>query len=247
MSPFFERVPYDGVSEFHIYTFSHIIPLIISLLLLIGLYYGAPYIKKLKSERIIRYSIGIIMLLSNVSIYIYAHNNQLMWYEYLPEATCGWAIYFGGFALLTKNRTLAILTFFWGWGAISTFLAPNLMEGPMRYNYYQFFLRHLLILATSIYMFRVLDVKVYKRDFAIYVLYTLPMAIIGGVVSFVVDKPDELNMFYMLQPAKNTPIFGAILDIGYPVYVILWLAFAIGIAYVYGIPFYQKEEVKDYD
>ena len=73
------------------------------------------------------------------------------------------------------------------------------------------------------------------------------MAIIGGIISGIVDKPYELNMFYMLIPAKNTPIYGEILEIGYPLYVVTWLAFAIGIAYVYGIPFYQKERVSNND
>lgn len=247
MDHFFGRVSYEGVSEFSIYTFPHIAALLLSVVALLGLYYYAPSLKNKPHERTIRYAIGIVMLLSNVSIYIYVYRQGLPWYEYLPEATCGLAIYFGAISLITKNRTLAVLTFFWGWGAISTFLAPNLMEGPSRYNFYQFFIRHFLILASTVYLFRIHDLKIYKKDFKIYIGYTLPMVLIGGLVSFLVNKPNEFNMFYVMQPAKNTPVFDIIHEWSFPVYVIVWLLFAILIGYIYAIPFYQKERVKEND
>lgn len=121
------------------------------------------------------------------------------------------------------------------------------MEGPTRYNFYQFFFRHLLILGSIIYLFRVHDLKVYKRDFKLYLVYTFPAAIIGGIVSFIVNKPDEFNMFYMLQPATNTPVFDLIHEWSYPGYVVIWLLFAILVGYIYGMPFYQKEKVMKND
>ena len=247
MSHFFERVPYDEISEFSIYTIPHVLALLVSMLLLLALYLYAERLKKKSYERIVRYIIAILMLLSNVTIYLYSNSQNLPWYKYLPEATCGLAIYFGAFALLTKNRTITLLTFFWGWGAISTFLAPNLMEGPTRYNFYQFFFRHVLILGSTIYMFKVHDIKVFKKDYKLYVIYTLPAAIIGGIVSFVINKPYEFNMFYMMQPAKNTPVFDVIHEWSFPAYVVIWLAFALAIGYIYGIPFYQKVEVNKDD
>ncbi len=240
MSEFFIRIPINGESEFDILTVEYFVTMLVCIILIGGFYFIAPKIKHLKREWLVRYLMGITMLLTSVTIFKYAYDNNHMWYKYLPEATCGWAIYFGGLSLLTKNRTLAVLTFFWGWGAISTILYPNLLEGPTRYNFYQFFLRHILILVSSIYMFRVLDFKLYKKDFYLYIIYTLPAVIVGGVISWIVNDPDELNMFYMLQPATNTPVFGVILEYNYILYVVLWLGFAILIGYVYGLPFYEK-------
>lgn len=247
MSRFFGRVSYDGVSEFSIYTLPHFAALLICASLLLLLYLHAERLREKPYEHIVRYTLAVLMLLSNVTIYYYVYSQNLAWYEYLPEATCGLAIYFGAFSLMTKNRKITILTFFWGWGAISTFLAPNLMEGPTRYNFYQFFLRHTLILGSSIYMFKVHSIRVFKKDFKLYIVYTLPAAIIGGIISYIVNKPYELNMFYMLQPAKNTPVFDVIHEWNYPMYVILWLLFAIGIGYIYGLPFYHKERVRTND
>lgn len=242
MMHFFERIPYYGESEFTLLSFEHFLTAVIVVLLVVCFYFISPRLKKWKSEWILRYSFALFMLLSQITIFKYNYDSGYMWYNYLPEATCGWAIYFGALSLITKNRTFTVLTFFWGWGAISTILFPNILEGPTRYNFYQFFARHILILFSSIYMFRVFDFKLHKRDFLTYVYWTLPMTIIGGILSFIVNKPDQLNMFYMLQPASNTPLFGTILEYSYPLYIIIWLSFATLVGYIYGLPFYQKKE-----
>lgn len=242
MEHFFDRVPYGGVPEFSIYTLTHLI-VILSCIFLIYLFYKiSPKLRDFKYEKYVRYTIATFMLLSSISIFTFAYENNFMWYKYLPEATCGWAIYFGGLALFTKNRTLAILTFFWGWGAISTLLLPNILDGPTRYNFYQFFLRHILILVSAIYLLRVLDFKIYKSDFKIYLSFTLSLAILSGVLAHIINDPSETNMFYMLQPAKNTPLFGPLNDYNHFLYLVVWLISGSLIGYIYALPFYQKSK-----
>ena len=242
MGDFFERIPYNGEAEFQLMTLTHLLTVIVCVGLIVGFYFLTPKIKQMKKEWIIRYSFALFMLLSQITIFKYNYDNNYEWYMYLPEATCGWAIYFGAFSLITKNRTLFVLTFFWGWGAISTILFANILEGPTRYNFYQFFLRHVLILVSTIYMFKVFDYKLFKKDFKTHVLWTLPMAIIGGIISAIVNVPEKLNMFYMLKPATNTPIFDLIRDYNYIIYVILWLGTATLFGYLYGLPLYKKEK-----
>jgi len=241
MENFFQRVPYGGEAEFHLFTIEYYLTVLVCTVLIIGFFLLTPKIKKMKNEKSVRYVLGIFMLLSSVTIYLYAYSNSLPWYMYLPEATCGWAIYLGGIALITKNRTCFVLTFFWSWGAITTLLFSNILDGPTRYNFYQFFIRHVLILIVPIYFMRILEYKLYKSDFNLYVFITLPMAIIGGIISHIVNKPDMLNMFYMMQPASNTPILDIINDYNHILYIVLWLILAIIIGYLYGLPFYERK------
>lgn len=242
MSDFFERIPSNGIAEFQLYTLEHFLTIFVSIAVLVGFYLISPKLKSFKYEKIIRYTIATLMLLTQVNIFAYLIEQREYWYMYLPEATCGWAIYLGAISLYTKNRYATVLTMFWGWGAISTLLLPNLLEGPSRFNFYNFFLRHILILLSSIYFYRVLNFKLYKKDFKIYFYITLSLAIMGGIISNIVNRPEVLNLFYMMQPAKNTPVLGSILEINYYLYVIVWLSLASVLGYIYGIPFYQKEK-----
>ena len=241
MNGFFERVPYGGEAEFHLFSSIYFITIFVSVFLIFVFYKSTTTIKKSRFEKIIRCMIASIMLLSSITIWAYAYNNNLPWYKYVPEATCGWAIYLGGIMLLTKNRTLFVLVFFWGWGALSTIIAPAILDGPTRYNFYQFFLRHILIIVSAIYMMKVFDFKIYKKDFKIYFFVTLSMTIIGAIISLIVNKPDMLNMFYMMQQAVNNPIMEFLIETSHLLYVVVWLSIASLIGYIYGLPFYSKE------
>ncbi|AIO19432.1 Integral membrane protein [Candidatus Izimaplasma bacterium HR1] len=244
MGEFFERVAYNTESEFTLLSLEHYITVVVCFLLIFGFYFLSPKLRDKKYEVVLRYLFALFMLFSQITIFKHSYDNGFKWYRYLPEATCGWAIIFGALSLMTKNRTLVVLTFFWGWGAISTLLFPNILEGPTRYYFYQFFLRHILIIVSSIYMFRVFDFKLKKKDFYTYIIWTLPMALLFGLISYIVNNPSESNMFYMLGPATNTPVFGMILEFNHLVYVIVWLSFCIFIGYIYGLPFYQRSSKK---
>ncbi len=235
MYDFFKRIPPNGIPEFSMFSGTHIIAIIIMIIIVITATYFFMKIKQGKTENVIRYFIGIIMLLSNITIFLYAYNNHLNWYHYVPEATCGWAVYFGAFTMLTKNRTMFVLTLYWSYGAILTMIGPNVLEGPDRYNFYQFQLRHILIIIVPIYMMIVHKYKIQKQDFKIYFFITLVMAIIGGIVSLVVNEPDSLNMFYMVKPGMNGTPLSWIYDKNYYIYVVVWLSFAILLGYIYGL------------
>lgn len=240
MNDFFYRLPLGSEPEFSLLTFEHFFTVFICGIIIYGFYLISPKLMKWKHEPTLRYVFAILILLTQVVVFYYQYSDYNIWYMYFPIATCGWGIIFGAISLLTKNRIFTVLTFFYGWGAISTIAFPNLLEGPLRYNFYQFFFRHVMILISTIYMFRVHHFKLYKKDFLIYVYVTLPMALLGGVLSWVVNKPDTLNMFYMMKPANNTPVFDVIREYNYVIYVVLWLLFSIVIGYIYGLPFYQK-------
>ncbi len=240
ITTFFSRIPYNGIAEFEKFSLTHIITVIICILFFIVFFKYSTKLKNWKHEKIVRYCIVAFMLLSNITIYLYIYDNHLPWYMYLPEATCGWSIYFGSIALLTKNRFFTVLSFFWGYGAVFSLLGPNILEGPNRYNFYQFFLRHILIVLTGFYMIRILDFKLFKKDWKLYFFVTLSMAIAGGILSFSVNNPDQLNLFFIMKPGINGTPLSWIYNKSHLAYIIVWLTFASFIGYIYGLPFYEE-------
>jgi hypothetical integral membrane protein (TIGR02206 family) len=245
METFFKRIPPGGLAEFEKFTVTHLITVIFVVIII---FLSIKFFKKIKQgkmERVIRYSIGIFMLISNISIYLYAYNYNLAWYHYLPEATCGWAIYFGGIMMLTKNRTMFVLTLYWGYGAILTMMGSNVLEGLGRYNFYQYQLRHILIVIAPIYMIIVHNYKIEKKDFKTYFFITITLVIIGGIISKIVNQPESFNMFYMLKPGMDGTPLSWMFEINYYLYVIVWLAFAALLGYLYGLIFQSKNTINE--
>jgi len=238
---FFERIAPGGVAEFYKFTMTHFITALVCFYLIYLFWKNTERIKHSKHETLIRYLIALFMLLTNISIWYYAYKHGLPWYKYLPEATCGWAIYFGGFGLLFKNRTLLLLCLFWGFGALSTILGANVLEGPLRYNFYQFFMRHILIVVAGIYMVKVLGYKVYRNDFKTYFIVTFIMVILGGLISWTVGEPESLNMFYTLKPGIDGTPLSWLLDKSYWLYIVTWIIVGSGLGYIYAYPFYEKK------
>ncbi len=245
METFFNRIPPGGIAEFERFTITHIITVIIVVILVYLTLKAFKKIKQGRTEKVIRYSIGIFMLLSNISIYLYTYKYNLPWYNYLPEATCGWAIYFGGIMMLTKNRTMFVLSLYWGYGAILTMMGPNVLEGLGRYNFYQFQLRHILIVIAPIYMIIVHNFEINKKDFKTYFFFTIAMVIIGGIISKIVNKPESLNMFYMLKPGMDGTPLSWMFEINYYLYVVVWLILAAVLGYLYGLIFRTKNIINE--
>ena len=239
---FFKRLPSGADPEFTMFSFTHFIVFIISIIIIWLFFKIIPIIKESPYEKIIRYTFGISLLFTNVVLWIYSYNLGTEWYHYLPIATCGWSVYSGGLALLTKNKTLFKITLFWGFGAILTILGPSVIEGPNKYNFYQFFYRHLGIILSAFYLMHVFDYKITKKDFKLFLVITISLTIASSIINYIVNKPDELNMFYTMQPAINGTPLNWFYDISRYLYIAVWLPSAALLGYLYGLLFYKEEE-----
>lgn len=71
----------------------------------------------------------------------------------LPLQLCDIAAFTAGFALITRNSTLSILTYFWGLAAtLQALLTPALNVGFPEWPYYTFFIQHFAIVTTAVYL-----------------------------------------------------------------------------------------------
>lgn len=239
---FFERIPLDGPDEFPLFSGPYFLALIISLVLLYLVYLHLPKLKYKSWEIYIRIAMALYLLYTSFNIYTYFYANSLPWYRYIPEGTCGFSVILAAILLVTKNRFIFKLLLFWSWGAFLAVFAPNIKEGPNYYFFYQFYIRHLLIVITVFYMMRVFDYRVERKDYLIYVYVTLPLAFAGLLINYLVNDPANLNILFMMKPAiSNTPL-DWLYNIHPLFYSFVWIWIAVILGYVYALPFYTKQK-----
>ncbi len=71
----------------------------------------------------------------------------------LPLQLCDIAAFTAGFALITRNPTLSLLTYFWGLAAtLQALLTPALTIGFPEWPFFTFFIHHFAIVTAAVYM-----------------------------------------------------------------------------------------------
>ncbi len=237
---FFSRLPLDAADEFPLFSTAYFIGALVSILILILCYIYFPKLKDKSYEKYIRYFLAVYLMITIFEINLYFYQNSLPWYAYIPEGLCGISVVLSAYVLITKNRTAFVILFFWGWGAFIAIFAPNINEGPNYYYFYQFYLRHLLIVIGAMYMMRVFDYKIYPKDYLTYVFITLPLAMCSLALGYIINADLYSNYLYMVKPV----IEGTPLDWFYGIhplfYTVIWILIAFVFAFLYGLPFYQK-------
>jgi len=240
---FFQRIPDGSTPQFQMFSMTHFITLVIASIIIYLVYKYSYILRTWKHEKILRYIFGIMMIYTNVNLWTYSYSLGQAWYHYLPIATCGYATFFGGLTLLTKNKVLFKLTFFWGFGAVLSLLGPTLLEGPLKYNFYQFFFRHIGAIAIPFYMMKVFDYKIERSDWKLFFYVTISLTFVSTIINLAINKPDELNMFYTMQPAITGTPLNDLYEVSRWYYLAFWLPFAAWLGHLYGLPFYQKKEL----
>ena len=115
-----------------------------------------------------------------------------------------------------------------------------MLEGPTKYYFYQFYLRHFLIVLSSFYMIKVFDKKIFKSDYKTYVSITLPIALIGLFLSLLINDLDNLNMMYMTEPPVKNIILDYVYSFGHAIYAFFWITVALLLGYLWQLPFYKR-------
>lgn len=214
----------------------HILLLFITLLGSVGI----PYLAKRFYSATGRHQIGIFLgsvLLLNYLIYVIYRVEGGYWqlrYD-LPMEFCNWAAVVTSFALFTKNRTLAELSYFWVMaGSLQGVLTPDLSVSFPHIYFFIFFIAHSGLVISSMYL--VLGMGLTPRKGAVLraILYSQIFVIAALCVDFLLDA----NYGYM----RYKPDSGSALDFlgPWPIYL-LWLEAlgAISFALLY-LPFYFK-------
>src|SRR5262245_53556822 len=116
----------------------------------------------------------------------------------LPLQACDISGLVAPFALLTLNRWLRSLLYFWAFAfATQAFIQPTLTQGPAHVVFWPFWIAHTLILSCAIYDLAVLDSRPDWSAFPLpailsvaYVAIVLPLNLwLGANYGFVGDPP----------------------------------------------------------
>ena len=165
MKEFFGEVP--GIFHFHLFGFWHILMTLVMLLAIFIIYKKRNEIRKWKyHDKPVRYFIAIFMFL-NMVVYYVPMIIMGTWdvRVHLPFHLC---FISGGLfmiTMLTGNRKLFKRVYFLSFlGPLPAILFPDLICGPDRFIFWQFFISHHFFLTASLYTLFVLDYKIEKED-----------------------------------------------------------------------------------
>ena len=231
--------------EFANFTLAHFAPIAVAVAIIILIYRFRDRIKNLKNEKAFRYTLAMILIISEMAYYwrlIGVPSLGPNPVDHLPITVCGWAAVFASYMVIGKSQTLFDLSYFWALsGSIFAIITPTVITytGPTRFRYYQFWAEHLFIYIAVFYMIFVHKMRPTKKSFV--------KAYIGiGLLAVIAYYANELigpgaNYLFMARP-ESTP---SILDILPPIFAlrILIMIAAVTVLFVLAyLPWYIKDK-----
>jgi hypothetical integral membrane protein (TIGR02206 family) len=182
----------------------HLLQIAITAIVIFLIVYFKEDIRKSKYERFFRYSLAFFMISLEVGYHIWqAVNGTWTLIHNLPFDLCTITMYLAAITIVTKNRTLFNISFFWAFGGILSVLFPEIPYGPDRYRYFHFFLIHMTFIWAFIYMIFVYDYRPTLKQFFIScgLLFIIS---VGFMLPF--DLLVKENFMFMVNPG-GTPLY----------------------------------------
>ena len=229
--------------EFTNFSLAHFLPILImiGIMALIAVY--GKKIKNYKHEEKIRLTLAFVLIICEMSYYwrltgVESLNANPV--DHLPITVCGWAIIFSTFLVLTKNKTLFDITYFWVFaGSIFGLLTPTVITycGPTRFRYYQFFLEHTLGFITLFYMIFVHGMRPnIKSMFKSYGALT-----ILGIVAIIANNMLPGANYLFVARVEDTASILDLLPSNYGVRLIVMAVIVAVLFFVFYLPFFIKD------
>ncbi len=92
-------------------------------------------------------------------------------------------------------------------------------------------------------MMKAYDYKIVREDWKLFFYVTISLTLMATTINLLVNKPDDLNMFYTMHPAVNGTPLNTLYEVSRWYYVVFWIPFAAWLGYLYGLPFYTKRKL----
>ncbi|RDW16005.1 TIGR02206 family membrane protein [Oceanobacillus arenosus] len=185
-----------------------------------------------RTYNIIRWSLFSTLVLSEVSYQIWTATNGI-WSvsEYIPLHLCGIASIICAIALASLNRRLIVIAFFIGSiPALLAIITPELLYDFPHFRFMQFFISHLAISWTGIFLLATSSIKVTFMSMLETYVYLL---IYAAIIGFVVNPLLGSNYLYLAnKPTTHTPLdllgsgvwyYANLCLVGFGVFLGMWL------------------------
>ncbi len=178
---------------------------------------------------------GSLLLLNYVAYVIYRVSGGYWQARYdLPMELCNWATFATGFALITRNRFLAELAFFWVMaGSINGVISPDLSVSFPHIYFFIFFIAHGGLVCGALYL--VFGLQLYPRPGALWRVFLFSQvylasafainSLLGGNYGYTMAKPASASLIDHLGP---WPWYLLSLEgLAFAFYTILYLPFRL--------------------
>ncbi|MCD6482228.1 MAG: TIGR02206 family membrane protein [Candidatus Izimaplasma sp.] len=201
--------------EFVAWEIYHFIPMALVVIGVLLIYLFKDKIKASGYDKRIRYTLGTLGIISEVSLQIWLiANGNWTAKANLPIGLCSFSLYLGVYVMFTKNWKVFEIAYFWSLGGVISVLFPDILYGPDNFRYYNFLFLHMIFFFMYMYMLFVNDYiptfSSFKKSFVLLLIVVLfvivPLNLIFGT-----------NFMYLLEPG-DTP-FGIFWGHGYPIYL----------------------------
>lgn len=231
--------------EFTNFTVAHFMPIIIVVGIIFLIYHFRNSIRDMKNEKIFRYIIAFVLIISEMSYYwrlIAMPSLGPNPIDHLPISICGWVAIFASYMVIDKSQTLFDISYFWALtGSIFAVITPTVISftGPTRFRYYQFWAEHLVSYIAIFYMIFVHKMRPNKKSFIKAYIGMVLLAIIAYFANRLIGP--GANYLFMARP-EDTP---SILDILPPDFVLRIFVMASVITLLFilvYLPWYIKDK-----
>ncbi|WP_243298424.1 YwaF family protein [Bacillus litorisediminis] len=221
-------------SSFKLFSVSHLVIIVFTIMLIAGFY---KWKKPLQPYRdLIRW--GLLFALIGSEIYFNVWNIVIGEWSLLytlPFQLCSICIYLCTFMLLTKNYRLFEIVYFLGLaGATQAILTPELFYDFPHSRYFQFFIAHIAIILSPLYM---TWIEGYRIRFNSVIRAFLTLNVIAAAV-FLINVRLGANYMFLMRKPNNTSLLDFLGP--YPRYLIALEFIAFFLFLLLYFPFYQR-------
>ncbi|MFZ0476239.1 MAG: TIGR02206 family membrane protein [Halobacillus sp.] len=217
---------------FEIMGASHITMLLIFTIVLFSIALASKWLHTHERFRqIMRYSLLVLLLLSEVSYQLWAYVNGVWSLAgHVPLHLCGISSLIGIYTLITYQPTLIKVNFFIGiLPALIALITPDVPFDFHHYRFWKFFLHHMAIPWTSLFLVVTSSVRITWKDMTNSYLLLVGYALIIGFSNPLLDA----NYLYLEHPPNVfTPL--SLMGEGMIYYLNLAVTAFLAFAFMYG-------------
>ncbi|MCR8850312.1 TIGR02206 family membrane protein [Rossellomorea sp. SC111] len=189
---------------FELFSASHLAAILVSVGCIVGLYIFRERVQG-SVKGLLKWVLIILLVLSEVSFQVwYGLNDQWDVTINLPFQLCSLSLYLCTIMLISSNYRMFEISFFSSMsGAFIAIVTPELFFGFPHFRFFQFFLAHLSIVLSCLYM---VWIEGYRLSFGSVIRAFMALNVIA-VVAYAVNKVAGANyMFLMHKPYNASPI-----------------------------------------
>ncbi len=227
-------------SRFYAFSAEHLVMLLLFSGTIALLYIGRHWLKEGNRSRAGRYVLASILLLAELSLNWWYWQEQIFNVkDTLPLELCSISLYLCIIMLLLRQKFIFQIVYFIGiGGAIQALLTPVLFYGFPHFRFFQFFIAHMVIILSVLYMVWVEGLRPTLKSVGLTMLalnlllvIVLPLNwLLGGNYMFLAYKPETASLLDFLGP--------------YPWYLLSLEAFALCFFLLLYLPFAKRKKAQ---